>query len=58
MLFLMNSTNKFAKKDLHLAYSQGNNTAYPLNIKGMARYISPQYSNNKPANQRRGKKGK
>ena len=53
----MNSKNKTAKKDLCLAYSQGNNIAYPLNIKAMARYLATQYSNNKPANQRGGKKG-
>ena len=57
MLFLMNSKNKIAKKDLRLAYSQGNNTAYPPNIKSMARYLSTQYAKNKPANQRGGKKG-
>ena len=56
MLFLMNSKNKIAKKDLSLAYSQGNNTAYPPNIEAMARYLSTQYPNNKPANQRRGKR--
>ena len=33
MLFLINSKNKNAKKDLRLAYSQGNNIAYPPNIK-------------------------
>ena len=32
MLYLMNSKNKNAKKDLRLAYSQGNNTIYPTNI--------------------------
>ena len=32
ILYLMNSNNKNAKKDLRLAYSQGNNTAYPPNI--------------------------
>ena len=52
----MNLNNKTAKKDLHLAYSQGNNTAYPPNIEAMAKYLSTQYSNNKPANQRGGKK--
>ena len=57
MLFLMNLKNKTAKKDLHLEYSQANNTAYPTNIKAMARYLSTQYPNNKPANQRGGKKG-
>ena len=57
ILFLMNSTNETAKKDLRPAYSQGNNTAYPINIKTMARYLSTQYSTNKFANQRGGKKG-
>ena len=57
MIFLMNSKNKTAKKDLRLAYSQGNSTAYPTNIKAMARYLSTQYPNNNPTNQRRGKKG-
>ena len=57
ILFLMNSKNETAKKDLCLAYYQGNNTAYSINIKAMARYLSTQYSNNKPANQRGGKKG-
>ena len=57
MLYLLNSKNKHAKKDLHLAYSQGNLTAYPPSIEGMARYLSTQYPNNKPANQRNGKKG-
>ena len=33
------------------------NTAYPPNIKTLARYLSTQYPNNKLANQRRGKKG-
>ena len=32
MLYLINSKNKHAKKDLRLAYSQENMTAYPLNI--------------------------
>ena len=57
MLYLMNSKNELAKKDLRLAYSQGNNTAYPPNIESMARYLSTQYPNNKPANQRGGKMG-
>ena len=56
MLFFVNSKNKTAKKDLRMAYSQGNSTAYPTNIKAMARYLSTQYSSNKPANQRGGKK--
>ena len=45
------------KINLHLAYSQGNMMAYPPNIKAMARYLSTQYPNNKPANQHNGKKG-
>ena len=42
ILFLMNLKNKIAKKDLRLAYSQGNNTAYPPNIEAMAKYLSTQ----------------
>ena len=57
MCYLMNLKNKHAKKDLRLAYSQGNMTAYPPDIKAMARYLSTQYLNNKPANQYNGKKG-
>ena len=57
MLFLMNSKNETAKKDLSLAYFQGNSTTYPINIEAMARYLSTQYSNNKLVNQRGGKKG-
>ena len=57
MLYLMNSKNKHAKKDLRLAYSQGNLTAYLPTVKGIARYLSTQYLNNKPVNQCDGKKG-
>ena len=39
MIFLMKSKNKTARKDLRLSYSQRNNTAYPTNIKAMARYL-------------------
>ena len=46
MLYLMNLKNKNTKKDLCLAYSQGNMTAYPPTIKGMARYLSTLYPNN------------
>ena len=56
----MNSKNENTKKDLCLAYSQGNNTAYPpppFDIESMARCLSIQYPNNKPANQRGGNKG-
>ena len=57
MIHLMKSKNKNAKKDLRLAYSQGNYTAYPPNIKWIARYLSTQYPNNKPANQHGSNKG-
>ena len=57
MIYLMNSKNEHAKKDLHLAYSQGNYTAYPLDIQAAARYLSTQYPNNKPASQRGSNKG-
>ena len=50
ILHLLNLKNKNAKKDLCLAYSQGNNTAYQSDIKSMARYLSTQYPNHKPAN--------
>ena len=56
MFHLLNSKNKHTKEDLRLTYSQGNLTAYPPTIKGMARYLSTQYPNNKPVNQRYGKK--
>ena len=32
MIFIMNSKNEMAKKDLQLAYSQGNHTVYPPNM--------------------------
>ena len=57
MFCLMNSKNKNTKKDLCLAYSQGNLTTYPPTIKGMARYLSTQYPNNKPTHQHNGKRG-
>ena len=57
MLYFMNSKNENAKKDLRLAYSQGNNTAYPTNIESAARYLSTQYPNNKPTTQREDNKG-
>ena len=56
MLFLLNSKNDNAKKDLHLAYSQGNKTAYPLNLESMARYLLSMYSI-KSANNPCGKRG-
>ena len=57
MLYLINLKNKHAKKALCLAYFKGNISAYQNNIKAMARYLSTQYPNNKPTNQRYGKKG-
>ena len=57
MLYLMNSKNKHAKKNLRLVYSQGNMTAYPSNIETMSRYLYTQYPNNKPTNQRNGEMG-
>ena len=58
MLYLMNLKYENAKKDLCLAYSQGKNTVYPINIKSGARYhLSTQYPNNKPTNQHQENKG-
>ena len=57
MIYEMNSKNETAKKDLRLAYSQGNHTASPPDIEVAARYLSTQYPNIKPANQRKGNKG-
>ena len=54
ILYLMNLKNKNAKKDLCLAYSQGNMTTYPPIIKGKARYLSTQYPNNKSTHQYNG----
>ena len=36
MIYIMNSKNEIAKKELHLTYSQGNYTAYPSDIKAAA----------------------
>ena len=36
MIYVMNSKNETAKKDLRLVYSQGNYTAYPPSIKAAA----------------------
>ena len=57
IIFLINLKNDNAKKDLRLAYSQGNITVYPPTIKAMARYLSTQYPNKNYAHQRKGKKG-
>ena len=58
MIFIMNSKNEIAKKDLQLAYPQGNHTVYPTNIESAARYLATQYPNIKPGNQRRNKQRK
>ena len=57
MLFLMNSKYNNAKKDLRLAYFQGNMTAYPPPIESMARYLSTEYPNKNSDNQHKGKQG-
>ena len=57
MFLLLSSKNNNAKKDLCLAYSQGNKTAYPLTAKAMARYMWTQYPNKNPGHQRNGKNG-
>ena len=57
MLLLLNSKNDKAKKDLCLAYSQRNKTAYPLTANAMVRYMSTQYPNKNPGHQRNGKWG-
>ena len=54
----MNSKNEITKKDLQLAYSQGNHTAYPTDIKTAAWYLTTQYPNIKSGNQRKNKQKK
>ena len=44
MFSLMNSKNKATKKDLCLAYAQGNHSAYPTNMEKMARFLLLQYT--------------
>ena len=56
MILSFNSKNNNTKKDLCIAYSQGNNTAYPLNFESMVRHLSSMYSI-KSANNPRDKKG-
>ena len=58
MIFIMNSKNEITKKDLRLAYSQGNHTAYPTNIELAARYLATRYSNIKSGTQRKSNKEK
>ena len=45
MILLMNSKNEAAKKDLRLAYAQGNHSEYPSTMEKMARFILSQYKN-------------
>ena len=52
----MNSKKNNAKKDLRLAYSQGNKLTYHVNNESMARYLSSMY-NIKNVNDPRDKKG-
>ena len=57
----MNPKNNNVKKNLRLAYSQGNKAAYPLNLESMARYLSSMYSiksANNPSDKQGDKNGK
>ena len=62
LLFLMNSKNKIVKKDIRLAFAQGNHSAYLDTIKSMMRFPSSQYNiknvNNNPCDKKRDKNGK
>ena len=55
MIYIMNSKNEIAKKDLRLAYFQENYITYPANIEAAVWYLSTQYPNNKSSNQRKNK---
>ena len=44
LLLLMNPKNNNAKKDLRLAYAQGNRSAYLVTVESMARFLSLQYN--------------
>ena len=54
----MNPKNEIANKDLCLAYSQENYTAYLADIEATAWYLSTQYPNNKSGNQHKNKQRK
>ena len=56
MLLLTNLKNDNAKKDLRLAYSEGNKIAYPLDVESTARYLLSMY-NIMSVNNSRDKKG-
>ena len=58
VIYLMNSKNEIAKKDLRLVYSQGNYTVYPTDIEAAARYLPTQYPNNKLGKQPKNKQRK
>ena len=53
MIFIMNSKNEITKKDLLLAYSEGNHTVYPTNIEMAAWYLTTQYPSIKSGNQQK-----
>ena len=55
ILILMNSKNDNANKDLDLSYSQGNKTAYPVDVESMVKYIK---NINNPQNKKGDKNGK
>ena len=60
----MNSKNEPAKKDLRLAFAQGNHSAYPDTIETMSRFLYLQYKNkninpnNNPCDKEGDKNGK
>ena len=56
MHLLMDPKNYNAKKDLLLAYTQGNHSAYPETVESMVRFLSLQY-NTKTVNNTCNKKG-
>ena len=56
IIFLLNLYNKIAKKDLHLAFAQGNHSAYQETIESMTKFLLLQY-NIKAVNIPRNKKG-
>ena len=60
MLLLANSKNEAVKKDLCLAFAQGNNSAYPESCEQMVCFLSSQYAiknNNNPNNNNWDKNG-
>ena len=55
MIFIIYLKNEIAKKDLRLAYSQGNHTTYQTNIESTVWYLATQYPNIKSGNQQQQK---